>query len=142
MKRDEVAGVEFDWFAVDQDDHLAVFSSFGWGAIPSSVLDAYSIDDNVDTEDALIKNMPPTGTWLPEGSGPGSCEEWKQLATIGIYVFDWIAWDGPYQRVTIPTNPIRLATIPQDLRRIFQVVRMDDVCFANSTRLQVEGVRG
>jgi len=39
IKREDITGLEFDWFAIDQDEHIAVFCSAGNVEIPELVLD-------------------------------------------------------------------------------------------------------
>lgn len=142
MKREDYEGLEYDWFAVDADLHVAVFSTAGWGEIPSVVLEANPPWDDSETERILAERLAPTGRYLPEGRGPGTCEEWKLLAERGIYVFDWRHWSGPYERIVAPSVPVRLAAIPDELQRPFSAVKLDTICFAEVTRTLINGVPG
>jgi hypothetical protein len=143
MKREDVAGLEFDWFALDRDGHIAIFSTAGWGEIPTAVLEASAADgDDSDAEAALIERMPRIGEWRSEGKGPGGCREWTDLGMRGLYVFDWRHWSGPYERIVVPATPAHLSDVPKDLQARFTLVRMEAVCFADTTQTVVEGQAG
>jgi len=116
LTRDEVHGGEFDWFAVDAKGHIALCSTAGYGEIPASVLAASTEEVSpIDCIDELVRNLPAIGIATSEGRGPGSCEEWPALAQRGIFIYDWKHWDGPYERIVVPTQPIRAANIPAPL---------------------------
>ena len=44
--RNDILGLEYDWLAVDQEGHVAVFSTAGGGRAPQAVL------ENTDVHDA------------------------------------------------------------------------------------------
>ena len=140
MKREDLCGLEFDWFAVDRDDHIGVFSTAGYGEIPVAVLDGHIAPQDVNCETNLVKTMPVAGGWSPEGRGPGRCQEWKDLAARGVYVFDWRHWAGPYERIILPGTPVRLAAVPRESQDAFRLVGMRDLCFGEVVQIAVRGV--
>ena len=95
--RHDFHGLEFDWFAVDAEGFVGVFFSAGWGPVPDFVfahLDAQRVIEQHLRPSADIGPM----AHLPEG-----------LPALGrIYVYDWTATYGPYQRDTVPVQPMRL----------------------------------
>lgn len=91
-KRFEVEGREFDWFAIDNNGEIAMFSSAGYGLIPDSVIEHFHDYDDV----ALTFETPNFGTTAI----------WDDYAKYGIYVFDWKIYDGPYVRVAKPSKVI------------------------------------
>ena len=84
----EVQGVEFDWFAIDQDGHVALFATAGFGPVPASVLAASSAHDAVGESIAI--------------TGFGSFAVWQSYAQVGLYAFDWSDTEGSYVRVAEP----------------------------------------
>lgn len=86
----ELEGREFDWYAIDNEGNLALFSTAGEGLIPAMVIDNYQIHD--DVSEAI------------EAPNWGSSEVWSDYASLGMYVFDWDLPGGPYQRERVPTK--------------------------------------
>jgi hypothetical protein len=84
----EVQGVEFDWFAIDQDGHVALFATAGFGPVPASVLAASGAHDAVGQSIAI--------------RGFGSSTVWESYAQVGLYAFDWSDTKGSYVRVAEP----------------------------------------
>lgn len=85
----ELQGVEFDWFAIDQDGSVALFATAGFGPVPASVLAASEAHDAVG-ESIVI-------------TGFGTYEVWQSYAQAGLYVFDWSDSEGSYVRVSEPS---------------------------------------
>jgi hypothetical protein len=102
---DNLFGMEFDWFAQDVTGAIGLFSTSGYGAIPVEVL------RHVAAHRALADTIS-----LPHW---GSLAVWDDYARMGLTVFDWQHWDGPYKKVattlTIMPTPLREAIlqIPQ-----------------------------
>ena len=87
---DEIEGREFDWFAIDCEGNLGLFSTAGEGLIPSLVIQTYAEHDDISE----ILDSP---NW-------GSSEVWSDYAALGFYVFDWNLHGGPYKREREPTS--------------------------------------
>lgn len=108
--RSALTGVEFDWFAIDSSGFLALCSSAGFGPIPDSVLAVATPTTRPDdATDDLLNVLPERGQAVPEGRGPGTCEEWRALARRGFFVYDWRHRQGPYERVIHPSAPLRVS---------------------------------
>src|SRR5438132_4840733 len=100
-KRGERPGGEFDWFAVDELEHAAVFCSAGFGGIPNGVFDAppNAFLNLVEYFENLGRSAPRRGFTLYEN--------------CGFYVYDYGPADtGVYSRVMTPRNSLTLAQIP------------------------------
>ena len=87
---EELEGREFDWFAIDSEGNIGLFSTAGEGAIPSSVMEAYSEHDNVSEQ--------------LESPNWGNSEVWSDYAALGLYVYDWNLHGGPYIRERKPSK--------------------------------------
>lgn len=81
-------GFEFDWFALDTDGNIALLASGGLGKVPTAVQQHYQAYDLI-TQEFVLPHL-------------GSLEVWQDYASYGFYVFDWVPYQGPYQRVAIP----------------------------------------
>ena len=58
LTRDDVQGIEFDWFAVDAKGHIALCSTAGYGEIPASVLAASTDEASpIDRIEALVRAL-------------------------------------------------------------------------------------
>lgn len=84
----ELAGREFDWFAIDGEGNIGLFSTAGEGRIPETVIENYVQYDNVS---ALFDSP----NW-------GTSEVWSDYAKLGFYVYDWILYGGPYKKERDP----------------------------------------
>ena len=89
---DDLGGREFDWFALDINGNIAVFSSAGNGTIPQEVKNNYKEYDSISDKF--------------ESPNWGSDLVWSDLANYGLYVFDWKLNNGPYIRKSIPKNKL------------------------------------
>ncbi len=138
LNPDEVRGGEFDWFAVDAKGHIALCSTAGYGEIPASVL-AASTDEvsPIDCIEELVRTLPATGKAESQGRGPGSCEEWPALAQRGFFVYDWKHWDGPYERIVVPSHPVVSATIP-DVLLSKMLPLATDLCFGSTSEFSMQ----
>ncbi len=87
---EELEGREFDWFAIDSEGNIGLFSTAGEGTIPGEVMEAYSGHDDMSEQ--------------LESPNWGSSEVWSDYAALGLYVYDWNLHGGPYKRERVPSN--------------------------------------
>ena len=102
-------GIEFDWFAVDRNGFVGLFSSAGNGPVPALVVTHASEFDDYDWGTRL----PPAGTCLDRPSRDGDFSFWIVAAERGMFGFDWQMWDGPFERLTVPSHPVHATLKPQ-----------------------------
>ena len=88
-------GFEFDWFAQDAEGHLALFSTGGFGPVPSNVQAHFQAHDRATSSIDLPH-------W-------GSLDVWKDYAQQGLYVFDWLPHAGPYRQLEQPAGELSAA---------------------------------
>jgi len=115
-------GYEFDWFAQDTTGTLALFSTAGWGEIPVEVI------RHAEAHRAA------TATIAQPSSSTSAV--WQDYAQVGLYVFDWQHWNGPYKQVAAP-----LATMPASLREaILQLPELPQLplWFSEASAVKVE----
>ncbi|MCJ8351462.1 hypothetical protein [Moritella sp.] len=87
---EELEGREFDWFAIDSEGNISLFSTAGEGSIPCLVIESYAEHDD-------ISERLDSPNW-------GCSEVWSDYAQLGFYVFDWNLHGGPYKREREPTS--------------------------------------
>jgi len=85
-------GYEFDWFAQDATGSLALFSTAGWGEIPVEVI------RHAEAHRAVAATIAQPSR--------GTSAVWQDYAQVGLYVFDWQHWVGPYAKEVSPAQPI------------------------------------
>lgn len=131
--RDDLYGIEFDWFAVDRDGHPALFSSAGYGPIPEVAMRA------CDEQHRLLD-------WLKQ-AGPGSrqtreldgCgEELSVYASHGFYCYDWKHWEGPYLLLARPEAPALMRDLRPEIAEIVRKVRFTGLCFVKESAIRPE----
>ena len=115
--KNDLIGREFDWFAVDRDGNVGLFSSAGQGFIPVSVLSNFKEHD-------VISNSIDTPNW-------GSLQIWSDYSEMGLYVYDWKHNGGPYNRVRNPAKEIE-----KDLRDALDSLVCLNLVFANSPEIE------
>ena len=107
----EFSNLEFDWLACDADGFVAMFSSAGFGAVPEeSVPIAESLDAALDR----IKALPVTGE-ATSISGRTTPDDWVATARRGLFAFDWAHMRDRYQLEGLPSTPVHIDEIPDDV---------------------------
>jgi hypothetical protein len=86
----DIAGREFDWFAVDRAGCVALLATAGAGQVPAIVL------ANYQEYDGMSESLPSPTHW-------GSEQIWDDYAAIGLYVYDW-SHEGTYRRQRSPSK--------------------------------------
>lgn len=98
----ETQGIEWDWFACDQDGHVALIASGGSGQVPRALL---------AHEAAILALL----DHLEIGSDG---ESWRVAADRGFFGFDVDVRGGPFRRVAVPKRPLTLDEIQEPHRRL------------------------
>jgi len=88
-------GFEFDWFAQDVEGNIALFSTGGFGPVPSTV------QAHFQGHDSAVSSID-----VPHW---GSLTIWKDYARQGLFVFDWVPNVGPYRLMEQPEGKISAA---------------------------------
>jgi len=75
--------------------------------------------------------MPEIGGHRVEGRGPGACEDYRLFGNRGLYVYDWKHWSGPYERIIVPTVPVRADTLSSETLALLRAVNISQFTFAS-----------
>jgi hypothetical protein len=131
-----LAGLDFSWLAVDDDDHVAWLVTFGSAVVPKWVEERR--DDFVDFEDAL--------TMLPEQGGcvaretPHNIEQWRAAARSGVFAYDWDVYNGPYNLVAAPVVSLKVEALPAHIAALARRTHFAGVCFCERPTLGLHDV--
>ena len=116
----DIAGREFDWYAVDDAGEVAVFATAGSGPVPplvrSSVQAHNEISDSLDV------------------SGWGTPQVWESYSKVGLFAYDWHGANGCYVRMAVPEQP-SYTELTRRLRAASGLVRLP-VRFSETSKLE------
>ncbi len=129
-------GIEFDWLGLDQRGHIAVFTTAGYGAVPENV-NAHLND--VDRAIDHLRRMPVIGKTdqIVKPASEGNYGDWYTYSAQGFYAYDWRVWGGPYLRLSVPTVPIAIRSLPPSMQAVARYATFE-LDFAEASQINVE----
>lgn len=104
-------GIELDWLGVDQRGHVAVFTTADYGPVPDNVnLDPNEVDGAIEH----LHRLPLTSEadQIIKPASDGNYADWYSYSVQGFYAYDWHRQHGPYIRLSVPTVPIAITSLP------------------------------
>jgi hypothetical protein len=129
-------GIEFDWLGVDQRGHVAIFTTAGYGAVPENV-NLHLID--VDRAVEHLGRLPVIGEadQIVKPASDGNYADWYTYSAQGLYTYDWNVRHGPYIRLSVPTVPIAIGSLPSNMQAVagYATFELD---FAEASQIGVE----
>jgi hypothetical protein len=131
-----LAGLDFSWLAVDRDGHVAWLVTFGSAVVPPWMED--DLDAFGDAE-ALLAALPERGG-VESKDQSSAVREWMEAARRGVFGYDWRVYDGPYQLIARPADPVDVSGLPPALAALALRTRFEHLCFDESPVLQVGDV--
>ncbi len=132
ITREELRGVEFDWFAADRRGHVAQFMAAGDDAgVPEAAL---ASEELLEALHVWIDTRPETEP--PNAPAGGFDEHLTPPQRRGAYVYDRVPdGSGIYRLVAAPRTPFAVDDLPAHLRSYLEGLTLD-VTFGEA-RLQV-----
>lgn len=82
-------GLEFDWFALDAEANIGMFSTAGSGPVPANVRPHFRAHDQASHHFDLY--------------------QLEECGRYGLIVFDWQHWEGPYLKMQQPLSAVDIA---------------------------------
>lgn len=104
----ETWGIEWDWFACDQDGHVAIVSSGGSGQVPPILFRRAEAIQRLFDHLGLACDRDP----------------WRLAAERGFFAYDVDINGGPFARRFVPRRPMRLDDVPEPHRGLIGLVRV------------------
>lgn len=124
--RAELEGTLARWFAVDANEHVAVFTG-AYALWPLSVFDAYPL---VDVADQLLDILPAVTRGVVQTDRAGELA--VREAECGLYSFS--ARDDynstVYTLDAVPEAPLQIGEVPEEIRDAANLVKLPGVRFA------------
>ncbi len=134
VDRNQLQGLEFDFALADEDGHVALFSTAGYGPVPRSALAAEDPAALPEPEAVLLSALHEIGSARLEGRGSGDCAEWPALGRRGVFVYDWRPNGGPYERVIVPEVAITREALAGSVASLISGVIAG--CFSSRSSVQ------
>ncbi|MEW6420206.1 MAG: hypothetical protein AB1511_00575 [Deinococcota bacterium] len=120
ITREEITGVEFDWFATDEQGQVAQFLAAGDPHVPEAAL---ASEELLEALHVWIDTRPEREA--PNAPAGGFDEHLTPPQRRGAYVYDHVPGEaGVYRLVAAPRHPLRLPDIPGHLRAYLETIRL------------------
>jgi hypothetical protein len=129
-------GIEFDWLGVDQRGHVAVFTTAGYGAVPENAnLHLNDVDHAIED----LRRLPVIGEagQIVRPASDGNYADWHTYSAQGFYAYDWHVPHGPYIRLSVPTVPIAIGSLPSGIQAVADYAPFK-LEFAKTSKIEVE----
>lgn len=112
ITREEITGVEFDWFAADQAGRVAQFLAGGDPHVPEAAL---ASEEWLEALHVWLDTRPETEA--PNALAGGFDEHLTPPQRRGAYVYDHVPGEaGVYRLVAAPRTPLLVAELPAPLQ--------------------------
>jgi hypothetical protein len=123
---------DFDWFAIDRKNSIALLTTTSPGSVLRSVFRDMEAYLNVV---AFFQDLPPTGNAEIVVSEYGRVDDWRDTAERGLYGFDFQGSERGshgYKMIARPERPVHLGQVPGWVREWLEGQRLEDAVFADS----------
>ncbi|WP_415790110.1 hypothetical protein [Deinococcus saxicola] len=121
ITREELRGVEFDWFAADAHGHVAQFMAAGDVAVPDAAL---ASEELLEALHVWIDTRPETEP--PNAPAGGFDEHLTPPQRRGAYVYDRVPeQSGLYCLVAAPRTPFTVNDLPAHLHSYLEGLTLD-----------------
>jgi hypothetical protein len=123
--------MDTEWFAVDRDGHVALFSTGEAGSMPLAA--------GAGGEGAVDDMLRALGSkQTQEGLDYDEAAVGRELARLGLHVYQDASdfFSGPYRRAHKPKKPLHVDQLPPELRDDVKAMRFDGLSFAEKKVLQ------
>lgn len=111
-EREDLHGFEWDFLALDRHGSIAVLTTAGEGAIPPAVVRERAL---VELAVGALGKLAARGESIDlrtQDRLSGNYSDWFELSRRGLFTYDWnLLHDGPYERVSAPTMPMRVGEV-------------------------------
>lgn len=135
ITREELRGVEFDWFAADARGHVAQFMAAGDDAVPDAAL---ASEELLEALHVWIDTRPETEP--PNAPAGGFDEHLTPPQRRGAYVYDRVPEaSGLYRLVAAPRTPFTVEELPSHLRAYLQELTLDVIFGEARLRIGADG---
>jgi len=114
--------VEYDWLLIDASDRVGYFSTAGAGPIPREIVDEAARFEMLADE---VKHLPVIAEAIVEIVASWDISDWIDVASRGLYAFDWRLDRNCYALIARPSRELKAASLPDSLRAAAPRVPLD-----------------
>ncbi len=143
MRDVDILGREYDWFAVDGEGRVGLFSTAGGGVAPASIRhDESYFEATRALLEALLAGPATTRARRAPKVRAGLRNDWRLFAERGGFGFDSGLAGGPYRRVSVPAEAVEFSGFPEASRAVLGRIRFPELRFGDVRRIPPAMVRG
>lgn len=128
------------WLATDKDGYVGMFLNLTWGPIPISALtkDVLPVTQVEDYLRVQCKQMPDVSD-IDFRADIFDSWDWE-IASRGIFIYDFIAEVNKYDLATSPLNPITIKSLEGELLKSAQAVVINSSFFTSKKQFSPIGL--
>ena len=135
ITREEIRGVEFDWFACDQAGHVAQFLAAGDDRVPQAALASEELLERlhvyIDTLPQTESVNAPAGGFDAHLAGPQQ---------RGAFVYDAVPGRaGIYRLAALPITPLKVEALPAELQAYLSTLILNALLGAPLLNIDAQG---
>jgi hypothetical protein len=132
---------DFEWFAVDSNDHIAFITSAGFAAIPLVV---FRSKEQYFHCVSYFENLPKQSDYTLQQDVSYKLTSWIDSAKRGLFAYDWdwhLSWyetDKPYRLIASPNRPLTFSELPTEVQDYLFPIRFTALNFAKANEFFTE----
>ena len=122
------------WLATDKNGYLGMFLNLTWGPIPISALtkDVLPVTQVEDYLRIQCKQLPAVSAVKFSG-GIFNPYDWE-IASRGIFIYDFIAADDRYELASYPVSPLTNQSLGGELLKLAEAVVINSSLFTSKEK--------
>jgi hypothetical protein len=131
-------GIDYEWYGLDSERHIAVFTTAGIGPIPIVVLAQLTTADRLAD---YVWQMPSRGEAIMLVSLPRP-DDYVYFASRGFFSYDWAdvyrtrEFTSSYEIHSKPERSIRLTEMPSEFHDLLRATAFESLRFSDSPTIQ------
>lgn len=135
ITREEITGVEFDWFATDGRGHVAQFLAAGDPHVPKAAL---ASEELLEAVHVWIDTRPEREE--PNAPAGGFDDHLTPPQRRGAYVYDHVPGEeGVYRLVAEPRTPLHLSEMPERMQTYLRTLTLSLPLGTSRLRVHEDG---
>ncbi len=125
--RDGAYAQELDWYAIDKNGNIGMFSAIMNAPIPDKIKKCY---DNYIGLKQLINSLPKSTSFILTTTAKGNFSDWTSYAEKGLFAFDFqdVHRSSPknqYDLIARPVQPLNFKDIDIPTSLLYPLVKLD-----------------
>jgi hypothetical protein len=133
---------DVEWYGLDRDNSIALFTSAGPGPVPRS---AFRDRNQHDAVAEFFRSLPRKGHAEMLVKHGWNMDDWSRAAERGLYAFDYEKSQGRvdgYYLIARPEKAIGIEELPAWVQQWLEGIRLNDAVFAELVHSPVNPLGG